>query len=141
MNILPLHGVKHPDYLNALIGEIEAVQNTVGCISVAEFDIEQWDALPKQIRQVVARLGFVRRHNDRPVHVKQKNRQTQRAERLGLLHAKAKAIQILAVCEQCDGYPCFDLSEYGERRRREWCDVLLLVVELLQDVRRLRDGE
>jgi len=125
-------GVIFPDFFYALINELEAVKNTVGYISVGEYDEAQWYRLPIQTSNVVSWLAWCRKQNDRAAldqyfHYDQ--------DYVALLHVEAKALQALIIQEYGKG----PFSAFQEARLKPWSDLLVLIDALLKNVRYLLD--
>jgi hypothetical protein len=138
MNNSTLPGVIVPDFLTALISEIELVQTTLVHVSENDFDRNGWYSLPKQIQQVMGRIRFLRRQND--IAIKNDWKHFQPADFLTLLYIKAKALKCLVLIGQCNDLPIDINSNYHEQRRNEYADWLVLVADILDDVKQLLDG-
>lgn len=136
MNNSTLPGVIYPDFLNALLDDIAAAKNTIGCVSVGEFDKEQWYSLPAQIRQIVARLNWLQKCNDRAIKAQDDCFQT--FKRLTMLHVKAQAIQSIAAHEYGKGPVSVAAHAICDvRQLQQWAGLLLLIDDILNDVKRL----
>ena len=129
-------GVCYPDFFTALISELEAAKCGVGCISVGEFDKEQWYQLPAKIRAVVARLAWCRKQNDLAA-VTQCFHYDQ--AQIAQLHIKSKAIQAAIAQEYGKGPFCILEQAFDGARLRLWADVLVLIDDLLNGLRHLFD--
>lgn len=136
MNSTALSNVIHPDFPNTIISEIEAAKQTVGCISVGEFDKDQWYQLPAQIGAVVDRLAWCRMQNDRAI-LAQSFHYDQ--ARVVLLYIKSKAVRAWMVQEYGKGKFCIVDNAFNEDRLTPWSDLLVLLNDLIDGVRCLLD--
>lgn len=136
MDVQTFPGDIFPDFLTALISELETVKCSVGCISVGEFDKEQWYQLPLQISNVVDRLSWCRKQNDCAALAQHFHHNQSAA---ALLHIKSKALQAWIVREHGRGWFCSVDHAFDETRLKPWADLLVLIDDLLNDVHRLFD--
>lgn len=114
----------YPDFLTALIDDIEAALNAAGCVGVGEFDEDQWLNLPGQIGVISARL--IQMQDDCPDLAPQL--------------AKSQSIQIVATHAFSAGKPYLVNAVFYREHCRQWEGVRLLLDDLLKDVKRMREG-